>query len=229
MSNEMIRKQVEESLESNSLKALARENETVFLLVDTSSSMFAADVPFTGGTTRSRIDALRDVVKNVRTDNTLPMIAFGGGGVMFVNDVPDPEGGTPMHRALMLAKEYGATRVVVLSDGVPDLPDECLEQARQLGQVDVIYIGGDNAYGMKFMEQMAAASGGKVLKGDLGNIKELTSHVIAFLDGEVEEPMIIRGEGFTAAEDLTFETGPDDVEEDDDEDDDDEDDQDDDE
>lgn len=202
--NTSLVKKEQEAL--TALKRAARGEETVFLLVDTSSSMFAHVVgkDEKGEETRKRaIDIVREVVATVRGDGDLPIIAFGGPTeceVRFVDVVPEPDGSTPLHAAIKLAKEYGATRLVVISDGVPDLKETSLENARAFGgQIDVVYIGAEGSGGSVFLNALASATGGKRLQGDLKDPRLLTSHVIAFLDGEVEAPTIIQGDGFTAA------------------------------
>lgn len=188
------------------LKRAARGEETVFLLVDTSGSMGATVVgkDDKGKTTMRRaIDIVREVVATASAGGDLPIIAFGGPmecEVRFVDIVPEPEGGTPLNPAIKLAKEYGATRLVVISDGHPAEATACIETARAFGgQIDVLFVGTEGSSGSMFLNALASATGGKQLQGDLRDVKQLTSHVIAFLDGEVEEPTIMQGDGFTAA------------------------------
>lgn len=220
----LVRKQLEESLQSGSLKSLAREYETLMLLIDTSGSMDIADV---GSMRRRRIDALRDVVKNIRSEGSIPMIAFGGPydcEVRFVDVVPEPDGGTPLHSAIKMAKQYGATRVVIISDGQPDLPGQCTEEAKTFGgQLDVVYVGPKEDGGSSlFLEELAKVTGGKRIVGDLSDVNKLTSHVIALLDGEVEDKPIIQGDGFTTtdAPEETDDADDDDTDDDEEEDDD---------
>lgn len=202
------------------LKRAARDEETVFLLADTSGSMYAHLSPKPGAPAdaapQRAIDVLREVVKTVRGDSDLPIIAFGGPydcEVRFVDVIPEPDGGTPLHAAIALAKQYGATRLVVISDGVPDLKEQSLDNARAFGgQIDVVYVGEEGSGGSVFLNALASATGGKRLQGDLRDPKLLTSTVIGLLDGDVEEPTIIQGEGFTAA---TPEDDDDDADDDD--------------
>jgi len=218
MSHEMMKKSLESSLQFGSLSDLVKATEEVFLLIDTSLSM-AGDP----------IVHLREVVSNIQKVGHVPMIAFGGpydAQVRFVDVVPEPDGGTPLHLAIPLAKEYGAGRVVVISDGAPDLKQECLDQAKQFGgRIDVVFIGQPGDSGEKFLRELAALTGGTQMTGDIADIKLITSKVIGLLEGGVEPRGPIQGEGFSADEgidplddDTDLEDDDDDEEEDDDED-----------
>jgi hypothetical protein len=227
MSTELeLVKQLEESLDLGNLKEYARDVDNVMLLIDTSSSMNAhlRDEQHNSLPTR-RIDALREVVNLIRVQGDVPMIAFGGpidASVRFVSDVPEPAGGTPLAQAIMLAKEYAATRIVVISDGAPDSAPAALEAARAFaGRIDVSYVGNPNDVGEKFLEQLAQASGGSAFTGDLRDPKQLSRGVVGLLAGEVETP--IQGEGFTTV-DVDPEATEDDEDDDADDDDEDEDD-----
>jgi hypothetical protein len=227
MSNELMRTQLEESLGMTSLKARAREAESVMLLIDTSGSMGA----MIGREGKTRIQALREIVAQIKVQGSVPMIAFGGpydAQVRFVDNVPDPDGGTPLHIAIPMAKEYGATRIVVISDGVPDLRDESLNQAKLFGgRIDVVFVGDKGEEGEEFLARLAKMTGGTSGVGNLADTKKLTGQIIGLLEGEVEERAPIQGEGFTTVDepepaDDDEETDEDDDEGDDDDDEDDE-------
>src|SRR6185369_16010580 len=103
MSDNTSLSRLEQSLVGDSKKLsttdqLLRDSDVVMLLVDTSSSM--------GG---SPIEDLRKVVNDINPRaNGIPMIAFGGpydAQVRFVDIVPDPDGGTPLHIAIPMAKQ----------------------------------------------------------------------------------------------------------------------------
>jgi hypothetical protein len=202
MTNEttdLVRLALEESLELGSLKALARDVENVMLLIDCSGSM---EGMMKNG--RRRIDGLRDVVRDIKNAGHVPMIAFGGpydAQVRFVDGVPEPDGGTPLHTALDFGKEYGATRVVVISDGMPDLQEASLEAARRFGgRIDVAFVGDPGEGGETFLRELARISGGTQFTGDLGDPKKLSSGVIGLLEGEVDEHAPIQGPGFTTVD-----------------------------
>jgi hypothetical protein len=190
--NSLVRRQLETSLQLGNLSDLMKATEQVMLLIDTSGSM--AGRP---------IEQLRKVVTQIQTEGTVPMIAFGGpfdAQVRFVDRVPEPDGGTPLHSAIPFAREYGATRLVVISDGLPDLPGESLEQAKQFGgRIDVVYVGHAGDGGAKLLEELAKLTGGTRLQGDLSDVKKLASTVIGLLEGEVGPTRSpIQGAGFTS-------------------------------
>ncbi len=226
--SELMRKNLELGLELGSLKSLVKATaESVMLLLDTSGSMESRM-----GNGRTKIDALRDVVRDTRDQGRVPMIAFGGPAdqqTRFVDDVPNPDGSTPLHDAIALAKTYGATRLVVISDGIPDHQPSALDQARAFGgQIDVVFVGdgdtgGYDTMGMAFMDELAKLTGGKRFEGNLSDTKKLTGQVIGLLEGEVEPTRgPIAGPGFTA-DDAEVGTEDDDFDEDEEEDEDDED------
>lgn len=173
-------------------------SEDVMLLLDTSGSMSS---PINYNEPKTRIEGLREAVVEIKQSGSCPMIAFGGpygGEVRFVDDVPNPSGGTPMAQAIELAKTYGATRVVIISDGAPDHKPTTLEAARAFGgRIDVVFIGTVNDYedGKSFLEQLAAMSGGRT---SIADFKQLAGKVIGLLAGDVEERTPIQGEGFSA-------------------------------
>lgn len=225
MSNELVRKNLETSLQFNSLSDLAKASETIMLLIDTSSSMCG-----------SPIEDLRKVVNEINPRAAgIPMIAFGGpydAQCRFVDTVPEPDGGTPLHIAIPMAKEYGANRVVIISDGSPDLSEQCIIEAQSFGgRIDVVYIGTPGDAGDFFLRRLAELTGGTCGTGDITKTKEIAGKIIGLLEGEVEAPKApIQGPGFTTveSEDEPDDDTDDDEEEDDDEDDDDSDDEDDD-
>lgn len=239
--NSLIKKNMETSLQYTSLSDLVKASEEVFLLIDTSGSMACAagdkerDKQMQGLKYRRAIDCLRDVVKGILTQGHVPMIAFGGpydAQVRFVDDVPEPLGGTPLHLAIPLAKEYGANRLVVISDGMPDLRPECINQVKLFGgRIDAVYIGKPGDGGDLFMQEIAKLTGGTASVGDITETLFLTSKIIGLLEGEVASRGPIQGPGFSAEDAAGTEPDPDDFDNDlnDDEDDDDDDDEDDDE
>lgn len=213
---DLVRQALEESLEAGSLKAMARDAECVMLLIDCSGSM---DGRMRNG--KRRIDGLREVVNTIKVSGHVPMIAFGGpydAQVRFVDGVPEPDGGTPLHLAIPFAKEYGATRLVVISDGIPDLQQQSLDEAKKFGgRIDVAFVGNAGDGGETFLAELARVSGGTQFTGDLGDPKKLSASVIGLLEGEVEAP--IQGEGFASVDDDDVIEPEEDDEEDEDEDD----------
>lgn len=198
----LVRSKLDVSLNiGGGLKGLVKATaENVMLLLDTSGSM---ECRVDMREPKRRIDALREVVTQVKGTGTVPMIAFGGpydAEVRFVDVIPEPDGGTPLHAAIPYAKTYGATRLVVISDGCPDVRDMCLDEARRFGgQIDVVFVGQAGDPGSEFLDQLARASGGKRFEGSLADVKAITGAVIGFLSGDVEPARApIQGAGFTA-------------------------------
>lgn len=224
MSTDIIRKNFDQSLTLSSLDDLVKAaTDFPMLLIDCSGSM---DTAMRNG--KTRIEALREVVAQIKADHGgVTMIAFGGeetSSPRFVDGVPNAGGGTPLHLAIPYAKSYGATRVVVISDGLPDMRQESLHQARLFGgPIDVYYVGDPGDQGSFFLEELAAVTGGKRFEGDLGNPKQLAAGVAGLLMGAVEERAPIQGEGFAVVETEPEEEDDDDDTDDDDDEDDDED------
>ena len=231
MSNELVRKNLENSLALGNLSELMKATEDVMLLVDVSGSMAAEIEPvkqYPGEPHRQGkrcIDALREVVNDLKSQSNepIPMIAFGlsdMSSVNFVHDIPEPGGGTPLAAALDLAREYGANRVVVISDGIPDDQNAAMEAARRFaGRIDVVFVGVPGDHGSIFLDELARKSGGKRFEGSLKDVKAITSMVIGLLEGDVAPQRgPIQGEGFSVA-DEPAEVEDDEEDEDDDDDD----------
>jgi len=197
MSDQLIRTQLEKTGGLKSLKDLMRVklSERVFLLIDCSGSM---NEYMRNG--KKRIDGLRTVVEQVQSQKPTTMIAFGPRNadhidVFFTTTVPDPDGGTPLHRAIELARTNGAGRLLVISDGIPDLSQQCLEEAKSFGgPIDVVYVGDpddptqawtESRPAVQFMDELAKVTGGSKFDGDLSQPKALAGAVIGLLSGEV--------------------------------------------
>ncbi len=202
--NSLVRMQLEDSLDASSLRSLSRAAEVVMLLIDTSGSMMTADLP----NGQSRIDGLREVVRNIKLTGSVPTIAFGGpydAQVRFVDEVPTPDGGTPMHLAIPFAKQYGATRVVMVSDGQPDLVDATLDAARTFGgQIDIVYVGPEDRSASTFMNELARLTGGTTFSGSLADPKQLSGRIIGLLEGPKDEDKApLQGTGFAIVPDAS--------------------------
>jgi hypothetical protein len=157
--------------------------EGAMLLLDCSGSM--GEVIATG---ERKIEALRAVVADVRKNVNVPMIAFGPfPGVVDVTDqVPEPQGGTPMAQAIEHAHNGKKVHLIVISDGVPDSTQMTLDQAKKFmddggKRIDAIYIGNDGDYGAKFMADLAAVGGGSQSVTDLVEQKLLAQTIKGLL------------------------------------------------
>lgn len=187
MTTDLVRKQLETSLESSTLKSLQRElgADNPMLCLDLSGSM---DARMMNG--KTRIVGLREVLASIQG---VPMIAFGGvetSEPRFVDRAGDSGGGTPLHAAIALAKTYGATRLVVISDGLPDDGPRAMDEAKSFrGKIDVVFVGdtdsAEGRLGSQFLDELARATGGQRIVGSLVETKAITGKVMLFLEGEV--------------------------------------------
>ena len=157
------------------------------ILLDTSGSMSS----MTDNVEKRKIDALRQVVYDLRADgHRFRQIVFGS-SVEMREDIPEPDGGTPLTEAIELAREHRPGRLIIISDGIPDSPGTAIESAKKLGvPVDCFYVGPRPSQGEVFMSQLADATHGSSHVGDLGKgVKALQAEVKAVLmigDGRSE-------------------------------------------
>lgn len=133
-----------------------------FLLLDCSGSMAEYVEPG-----RAKIDALRDIVGALRTRIGFTEVCFPSSGrkESIAGDIPDPEGSTPLHEALLTARLRGAKHVVLVSDGMPDNTNSALTEAQQLKdrgvKIDVFYVGPRPHPGEEFLKLLALETGGQ--------------------------------------------------------------------
>lgn len=182
-----LAKTLEQSLRVGSLKDLirVRKEENIFLLLDCSGSMGA---PLGNG--QKRIDGLRATVRGIQSEREMKMVQFGYGyEPSFINTIPNPSGGTPMHQAIDFARTNGAARAIVISDGIPDSKSAAMESAQRFGgRIDVVFVGDPGEPGEAFLKELAASTGGDSFTGDLRDPKMLASKVMGLLgDGEDED------------------------------------------
>jgi Mg-chelatase subunit ChlD len=186
MSDNALVKTLEKSLQIGSLKDLVRvrQSENILLLLDCSGSM--AD-HLTNG--QRRIDGLRDAVRGIQSEKELKMVQFGVGfEPSFISSVPNPSGGTPLHSAISFAKNNGAGRAIVISDGIPDNRQWALDAADTFGgRIDVVFVGNPGEAGEAFLKDLAARTGGESFTGDLTAPKLLASAVIGLLNPPQED------------------------------------------
>jgi hypothetical protein len=153
--------------ESSSLMARIKrqDNEERVVLKDTSGSMGG----YTDGNEKRKIDALRDLDKDLKDQGYRYKSVVFGETVELRDDIPEPAGGTPLTEALRLAREHKPGRVIVISDGIPDSPHSALDAARELGcPIDCFYVGPLGNAGQAFMKELADVTKGTSFTGDLG-------------------------------------------------------------
>jgi hypothetical protein len=163
------------SADKDDLDAFIRGGRRSVLLVDVSFSM--NDGIRSGG---RKIDALRKVVNTLRETHAVPVAAFGvtthESGVELVNDVPEPQGSTPMNKAIDFGRVQGANHLVIVTDGQPNDESTTMTAARRFANpIDVFYVG--DGPGRAFAQRLAAATGGTFHNSDLGAIKSLASGI----------------------------------------------------
>jgi hypothetical protein len=179
--------------ESTSLDDIINGEKRSILAVDISGSMTSV-VKRTG---LRAIDEMRKVVDVLLETHPVPVMAFGfhkfdgGPSVRMVERVPDePQGFTPLATAIKMARDQGATHLVVISDGQPTTEGgslnekETLDAARAFeGPIDVFYIGDAGDKGEAFMRKLAQLTGGRCDTTDLNTVgtKQLTGKIVALL------------------------------------------------
>lgn len=155
------------------------------LAVDVSSSM----AMHTAAGER-KIDKLRKVVDKLRTTHPVPMMAFGlsrdhGYGVDLLPDgvIPEPQGMTPLAKAIDFAKMQEANHLIVVTDGCPDSRDAAFTAAERFANpIDVFYIGDGNDAGAAFCRELAKRTKGSSDVTDLtGDVKQLAGKIIGLL------------------------------------------------
>jgi len=95
---------------------------------------------------RRRIDVLEAVRAEVTPGlSDLTVIAFGSLSEVIEpgQRLPEPAGGTALHRALVEAARFQPQQVVIISDGLPDDREAALAAARALGCQIITYHCGD--------------------------------------------------------------------------------------
>ncbi|NLD43288.1 MAG: hypothetical protein GX657_07325 [Chloroflexi bacterium] len=155
------------------------------VLVDVSGSMGAQDSR--GG--RSRYDVALDELAALQAaiPGRIAVIAFSDSPLFVPGGAPPYLGsGTNLTAALQLAKlaDVAGVRFVVVSDGQPDNSLTALEVARSFtGRIDVVYVGPEEgARGRAFLDQLAAACGGRATTAD--RVKNLADTVGQLLLGD---------------------------------------------
>lgn len=178
-SNPLV-KSLSKGLQVGSLADLirVRQESNIVLLLDCSGSM--GSVMANG---KSRIQGLRETVQSIQSEKQMKMIQFGSGfEPSYVETIPDDDGGTPLTQAIILAKNTGVGRAIVISDGVPDSQQTALEAARSFGgRIDVVFVGDAGEPGEIFLKRLAEATGGESFTGDLSEPKMLSSAVLGLL------------------------------------------------
>lgn len=175
-----LAKQLSKSLQVGSLDDLVRvqKEANIWLLIDCSGSMSTHM-----RNNKTRITGLREAVQSIQTEKRMPMIQFGQAPTPSVVEyVPDPQGGTPLHLAIDLARTNESSRAIVISDGEPDSDQLALEAAARFGgRIDVVFVGDPGTRGESFLKRLAESTGGESFTGDLQEPKKLAAGVMGLL------------------------------------------------
>jgi Mg-chelatase subunit ChlD len=157
-------------------------NADVVVIVDTSGSMAATDSR--GRRSRYEVACEELAALQAHMPGKIAVIAFSDNTVFVPGGCPPFLGlGTDLAGALRFAKvaDVPGMRFIVISDGEPDDEAAALAVASTYkSRIDVIYVGPE-AYprGRNFLQQLAAASSGKLVTADRAN--ELAASVETLL------------------------------------------------
>ena len=149
----------------------------VVVLIDVSGSMRRVDYKKTA----SRYERACEALANLQASRPgkIAVISFESEPKFCPAGIPETPGGTTdLARALsftQIADTVPGMRFVVISDGEPDDKTEALNVARKYqNRIDVIFVGDENDQGaIRFMDQLASASGGKQITADSAQISEV--------------------------------------------------------
>ena len=135
------------------------------LVVDMSGSMASNDAP--GGI--SRYEAAEKELRQLQKQlpGKVAIVAFSSSPQFCPGGIPPRIGGsTDMAAALHFVKAAdGLAKIVLISDGEPDSRSAALAAAGEFAhQIDTVYIGPEMGWGRQFLEELAAATGGKSMK-----------------------------------------------------------------
>jgi Mg-chelatase subunit ChlD len=134
------------------------------IIVDTSGSMDARDVP--GKADQSRYRVACDELARLQAElpGKVAVVAFSS-TVQFVwgGQPPFLNGGTDMAEALRFVKPADGCgmRLVLISDGEPNDPDATMQVAKGFASpIDCVFVGPPGSRGANFLKQLSAATGG---------------------------------------------------------------------
>ena len=153
------------------------------VICDCSGSMSTRDVRSESGLTDRYTETNRQLKKlQSRMPGKLAVVEFSDDAVFCPDgQLTGVKGGTDLLGALQFVSPAAGCglKFIIVSDGLPDSPDETVQYARQLHEkLDYIHIGNDDR-GKRFMEKLATASGGQALESEVqllsDNIQKLLS------------------------------------------------------
>jgi hypothetical protein len=154
------------------------------ILIDCSGSM---DLPVGG---RRRIDILADILRQVLpTTPGARLVAFNNtvSPIASADQLPEPDGGTDLRRALEQIAPWRPRRVIVVSDGEPDDRVAALRAARALYcPIDAFHAGPeDDRAAIAFLRNLCLCGRGvgRATVADLCNPGKLAGELRLLLTG----------------------------------------------
>ena len=152
------------------------------IVVDVSGSMSTADVRAEDGIQSRFNEANRQLKKlQSRMPGKLAVVEFSDDAVFCPDgQLSGVKGGTDLLGALQFVSPAAGCglKFIIVSDGLPESPDETIQYAQQLHEkLDCIHIGTDPR-GKQFMERLAAASGGQALESE---VQLLSDNIVKLL------------------------------------------------
>lgn len=139
-----------------------------FMLLDVSGSMTEQV-----GTQR-KIDMLRSAVSQYKG---VRQYVFSD-RVTETQYIPEPHGSTELHTAFRYIAKANPQKLLLVSDGLPDEPNTCLDTGKSLGiPIDVLYIGNSGDDGERFMKLLAERTKGKFMTIDTMEVIEFQKNL----------------------------------------------------
>lgn len=157
------------------------------ILVDTSGSMDARDVPTTTWeqqVMRSRYEAACDELRKLQAalPGQVVVVAFSDRPEFAPGGVPRYIGsGTDLARALAFvhAADGCDMRFIVISDGQPNDQEAALREAKKFrSRIDTVFVGPEGDLGAAFLKKLADASGGQYSKNEVHQIAERVERLL---------------------------------------------------
>ena len=148
--------------QGTSLQNVFYYNVEKLLILDTSGSMDQIDF----GYTTTRHDRADEQLRNIQKEfpGKVGLIEFSSEVYFRPDGIPwRLNGGTELNKALKFVKPVDGTGIdlIVISDGDPFYPQECLRLAREFtSKIHTIFIGGENDSGRDFLKKLSDLSGG---------------------------------------------------------------------
>lgn len=145
-------------LERKPLDLTTTPTQKMLILISTSGSMSI----LVGG--RRLMDKVIDVLNECPiTDYAVAYFSDSARLVHSIDYLPEPVGGNRLDLGLKLAQEMGFSRIFLVTDRLPDIPDFVQKDSHQ--RIDVFYIGIQYQSAIKFFSDLT--SPGTLVLGDL--------------------------------------------------------------